>query len=152
MARPTTLRFGAGVFYVGDGATPEVFTKVCGFDSVELQLSKSTSSTAVADCDQPDEPIWDEKDITTMGWQMTFSGVLAVESWPTLEDATFSSVSTSIRLEINGLGAGSGTPIKRYAGKAHITASPTGKRGERMQVSVSVDGDGELARSNVAAA
>lgn len=152
MARPTTLRFGAGVLYIGDGASPEVFTKVCGFDSADMTIDKSTNSTAVPDCDDPDEAIWDEKDVTTMGWSMSFSGVATVEGWPLLESATFSSASRNIRWDVAGLGTGAGTPNKRYSGKAHIKAALSGKRGERFTVKTDLDGDGELSRTNVAAA
>ncbi|HZH10546.1 MAG TPA: phage tail tube protein [Microvirga sp.] len=153
MAAPTTLRFGAGAFYIGDGATPtEVFAKVCGFTEMELTIDKETNDTTVPDCDDPDAAAWTERDVVALAWSMTFSGVLAKEALPLLEDATFSSAPTNVRLDLAGAGEGSGTPNKRYAGRAHINHSITGARGEKWQVSVTVTGDGELVRSDVAAA
>lgn len=151
MARPTTLRFGAGTFWIGDGADPEVFTKVCGFNSVELTTDKSTNDTTVADCDDPDAPTWTEKDVVSLSWSMSFSGVMAVESLDTVETAVMSSVSTNVRLELAGAGTGAGKTIRRYAGAAHLKNSITGQRGEKYQVKVDGEGDGELTVQSVAA-
>lgn len=151
MAAPTTLRFGAGVFYIGDGASPEVFTKVCGFNSSEVTIDKSTSSTTVPDCDDVDEAAWEEKDVSSKSWSMSFSGVAAVEALPTLETATLSGVSVNVRLDLLGAGTGAGTTTRRYAGAAHVKSSLTGQRGERWSVKVDVEGDGALTISSVAA-
>lgn len=152
MAAPQTLRFGAGAFYIGDGAETEVFSKICGFTEMELTIDKETNDTTVPDCDSPDNASWTERDVVALAWSMTFSGVLAKEALPLLEDATFSSAAANVRLDLAGAGEGTGTPVKRYAGRAHINHSITGTRGEKWQVSVTVTGDGELLRSDVAAA
>lgn len=153
MAAPTTLKFGAGAFYIGDGATPtEVFTKLCGFTEMELTIDKETNDSTVPDCDDPDAAAWTERDVVSLSWSMTFSGVLAKEALPLLEAETLQSDTTNIRLDLAGAGTGAGTPNKRYAGRAHINHSITGSRGEKWQVEVTVTGDGALTVTNVAAA
>lgn len=150
MAAPTTLRFGAGTFYIGDGATPEVFTKICGFESAEINLDKSLGSTTVPDCDDPDAAVWEEKDATSQSWSMSFSGVAAVAAMPKLETATLSSASVNVRLDIAGAGTGAGTTTRRYAGAAHVKHGLSGQRGQRWQVKVTAEGDGALVISSVA--
>lgn len=153
MASPTTLRFGAGAFYIGDGATPtEVFTKICGFNEVSLSIEKETNDTTVPDCDNPDAASWTERDVVALSWSMSFSGVLAKEALPLLEAETFQSAPTNVRLDLAGAGSGGATPNKRYSGRAHIRHTITASRGEKWQVEVTVEGDGTLASTDVAAA
>ncbi|WP_053239930.1 phage tail tube protein [Pleomorphomonas koreensis] len=152
MAKPTTQKFGAGTFYIGDGATPEVFTKVCGFTEVELALDKSTNDTTVPDCDNPDAPAWTERDVVSLSWSFSFAGVMAVGSLDLIEGASFGGESTNIRFDLDGAGTGSGTPIRRYAGAAHVKHTLNGRFGEKYKINVSGEGDGELVKSNVAAA
>ena len=66
MAQPTTFSFGKGTIEVGDGETPEVFSKVCGFNSIEMSLKKDTNDTTVPDCDDPDAPAWKQRDVTSI--------------------------------------------------------------------------------------
>lgn len=153
MAAPTTFRFGAGVFSIGDGATPtELFTKICGFTEYTLAVEKETNDTTVPDCDDPDAAAWTERDVVSQAWSATCSGVLAKEALPLLEAATFQSAPTNIRFDLIGAGTGTGTPNKRYTGRAHIRHTITGSRGEKVQVEVTVEGDGALIATNVAAA
>lgn len=152
MARPTTLSFGTGAFYIGDGAAPEVFTKVCGFTQAELTFDKSTNDTTVPDCDDPDGAAWVERDVVSLSWSMSFSGVAAKEALDLLDDVTMGSLSRNIRFDMAGGGTGAGTPNRRYAGAAHIKHSLSGQRGEKYQVKIDVEGDGALTKSSVAAA
>jgi hypothetical protein len=151
MALPTTLRFGAGAFYLGDGVTPtEVFTKVCGFTEASLAIEKESNDTTVPDCDDPDAASWTERDVVALSWAMTFSGVLAVEALAQLETATLQSAPTNIRLDLLGAGTGAGTPIRRYEGRGHIRHTITAARGEKWQVEVTVEGDGAITSTSVA--
>lgn len=152
MAAPKTLRFGAGALYIGDGADPEVFTKVCGFTSMELTIDKETNDTTVPDCDDPDAAAWTERDVVALSWSMTASGVTAVEALPILEEATISSAPVNIRLDLAGAGTGVGTTVRRYAGRAHITQGMSADRGQKWQTSVTAQGDGALTITSVAAA
>jgi hypothetical protein len=152
MAKPTTLRFGAGAFYLGDGATPEVFTKLCGFESVTLTVDKTTNDTTVADCDDPDAAAWTERDAVALGWSFSFQGVMAVGSLDLIEAATFATAAQNVRFDLAGAGTGAGTTVRRYAGAAHIKHELSGNRNERFQVKVDGEGDGALVQTSVAAA
>lgn len=150
MAQPATLKFGAGVFALGDGATPtETFTKICGFTSMEMEITKDTTDSTVPDCADPDAAIWTTSDVKSQGWKMAFEGFAAVAAWPLIESAALAGISRSVRLYVVGAGTGGGTPDRLYAGKAHVTMKVNAKLSEKWQVSVEVMGDGPLAVSSV---
>lgn len=149
MARPTTIPYGAGRFLIGDGADPEVFVAPCGFTQANVTIDKSTNETAVPDCDDPDAPVWSETGVTTMSWSMQLQGVMAKESYALYEAAALSSKSVSVRHELKGAGTGTGTPDKRYQGKAHIKIQLQAQRGEKYQVTLDAQGDGELTSTNI---
>lgn len=152
MAQPTVLSFGKGIFFLGDGATPtEVFTKICGFNSMGLQIQKDTNDVTIPDCDDPDAPAWKATDVLNLAWSLTFEGIMAKEAEPLLWAATSRGVSTNIRQRLVGFGAGAGTPDLQFTGKGHVSHEITGQRGSKWQVKVTVTGDGALARASVAA-
>ncbi len=152
MAQPTVFSFGKGLVYLGDAASPdEIFTKLCGFNSIGLQIEKDTNDVTIPDCDDPDLAAWRATDVLALGWTAEFEGILAKEAEPLLWAAVNSSEARSIRIRIIGGGTGSGTPDLEFSGKAHIAENISGARGEKYQVSVTATGDGALVRASVAA-
>ena len=149
MSIPTTLKFGAGVAYLGDGADPEVLAKLCGFTKGELTFSKETKDNSVPDCADPDAPIWKTTDVTGMGWSIKYEGFATPASLPLIEAAMMSSTSRMLRHYLKGAGAGGASgPDRLYEGRAHVTLSLNGQLGERWQISVEATGDGPLAISS----
>ena len=45
---------------IGDGATPEVFTPLCGLRSKTLTINNSEIDVTTADCETPGGPLWTE--------------------------------------------------------------------------------------------
>lgn len=150
MAVPSTLKFGAGLFYLGDGATPEVFTKICGVTSYDVEVTKDTNDASVPDCDNPDAAIWTTSDVTSQGWKMSVEGFAVPAALPLIEGATLSSAAVGIRFYLKGAGVGAGTPDRLYSGTAHVSMKLTGKLGDKWQVSVEVTGDGALTIASAA--
>ncbi len=152
MAKPTVYPFGAGVVYVGDGASPdENFTKLCGFTSMELTIEKDTNDSTIPDCDDPDKAAWRDTDVLAMAWSAEFEGYYAKESSDLVWDAVSSGTSTNLRIRLIGAGSGSGTPDLQFAGKGHFGLGLNGELGSKWQNTLPVTGDGEIVRSNVAA-
>ncbi|SEG59095.1 phage tail tube protein [Bosea lathyri] len=151
MAQPTVLSFGKGLLYLGDGASPEVFTKICGFNSIKLTIDKDTNDVTIPDCDDPDAPAWKATDVLNMGWSAEFEGISTKEGEPLLWAAINRAEATSLRLRMVGFGSGSGTPDLQFSGKAHIAGDITGQRGSKWQTSAKATGDGALTRTMVAA-
>ena len=54
MTLPTTFDFAQ--LKLGDGATPEVFTVVCGLETTGINQSAQTSDRYVRDCTAPATP------------------------------------------------------------------------------------------------
>lgn len=151
MAKPTVLPFGAGIVYIGDGADPEVFTKLCGFNSMNLTIEKDTNDVTVPDCDDPDAAAWQSTDVLSLAWSMEFEGVYAKESSDLIWDAVSSGQANSIRVRLVNAGSGVGTPDLQFSGKGHFGLELSGERGSKWQNTLPVTGDGELVRTKVAA-
>lgn len=152
MAQPTVLAFGKGLFFLGDGAlVDEAFQKICGFNSMSLQIQKDTNDVTIPDCDNPDAPAWKATDVLNMSWAMSFEGIMAKEAEPLIWAGSNRGISTNIRQRLLGFGAGAGTPDLEFSGKGHLSHEITGQRGNKWQVKVTVVGDGALARASVAA-
>lgn len=152
MAQPTVLSFGKGLVYFGDGASPdETFAKICGFNSISLQIEKDTNDVTIPDCDDPDAPAWRATDVLSIAWTAEFEGIMAKEAEATLWDAVNSANATNIRIRLVGFGTGGATPDLQFSGAAHIGATISGERGNKYQISVTATGDGALTRTMVAA-
>lgn len=80
MARPTTIRGTKLLIKLGDGASPEVFTQPCGLSTKNFNRTASTNDFNVADCDDPDAPIWTERVKSALSSTITGNGVLAKEA------------------------------------------------------------------------
>lgn len=151
MAQPTVLSFGKGLVYFGDGADPEVFAKICGFNSISLQIEKDTNDVTIPDCDDPDAPAWRATDVLSLAWTAEFEGIMAKEAEATLWAAVNRADATNIRIRLVGFGTGGATPDLQFSGAAHIGATISGERGNKYQISVTATGDGALTRTMVAA-
>jgi hypothetical protein len=150
MAAPVTARFGAG--FIEFETSPGIFTKLCGFNSIGFTLQKELNDTTVPDCDLPDAPAWVERDVVSQSGSFSCSGVAAREALPFIEAATFSAVSTNVRITIAGFGATGPLPNRRFAGRFHIQHELTGERGNKWEVSVEGESDGAITVTSVAAA
>lgn len=142
MAQPTTARPGKMRILLGDGASPEVFTAPCGLTTKALRVSKDLSDVLIPDCDDPDAPNWLARDVTSLSIEITGEGLLAAESEAVWNDATFSTESVNVKVEIEFT-----TGTRTFLGKFHVTASPTAQAGQRVSIDVSMQSDGIIVSS-----
>jgi hypothetical protein len=149
MAAPVTARFGAG--FIEIQTAPNVFTKLCGFNSIEISIEKELNDTTVPDCDNPDAPAWVARDVVSQSGSFSCSGVMAKDALPLIEAATLSGLSTATRITIGGMGATGPLPNRRYAGAFHIQHAIQGERGNRWEISVEGESDGAITITSVAA-
>lgn len=146
MAQPTTARFGAFIVSLGNGDSPLTYTAPCGFTSKALNLQKNLSEVAIPDCDDPDAPFWVARDVQTLTAAVSGEGVLAAESIDKWLDAFYSTESVQVQIEIE-LAA---FPTETFTGLMHVDGfNITAEQGGRVQVSVSMQSDGELVRTQV---
>lgn len=136
MAAPTTFKFGSFIVKVGDGDTPEVFAAPCGFTQRSLQFTANTNATQVPDCDDPDAPVWEEHDVTTMTAQVTGQGVLAATAHEVWREWFLSGEARNVRVEIAGA-------TSYYSGKAILTNFQLDSEiGSRVTVNVNLQASG----------
>lgn len=144
MAKPRTLSFGNFKVYLGDGASPEVFTAPCGFTQKSLTINAQSSSTNVPDCDDPEAVAWEEKAVSVLSAQVQGSGVMAMASLATWRDWALSGQHQKVRVEFADTGANGGG---YYEGFAILTtlghATTLGSDGNKVQLQVTLDSDGE---------
>lgn len=142
MARPTTLRGSKLLIMLGDGADPEVFTAPCALSTKAFNRSATTNDFNVADCDDPDAPVWTERAKGALSSGITGSGTLAKESIDTWE-AFFEDVdSRNIRVKIDyAVGP------RTYEGKYHLTTfNITGEQDGLMQYEIELTSDGPVTK------
>lgn len=140
MAKPTTFRGTSLLIKLGDGGIPEAFDFPCGLTTSGLNRSAETSDTTVPDCDDPDAPAWTEREVSTMSWEASGSGVLASESVSVWDAWHASGLPKNVQIDVGAAGTG-----RRYTGRALLTAyNITGERGQKVTVEVTLSGDGEL--------
>lgn len=151
MALPTTIKFGAGALYIGDGAGSETFDKICGFTSISTEWGKDTNTTQTPDCDTPDVATFDAKDVISFNFAASFDGVMAKEAIAKIHSAYASTTSRNFKIRIVGAGTGGGTPDLLISGAAHFKYSNKAERGSRFEVSVSLENDGTVTSTSVAA-
>lgn len=141
MARPTTIRFGRMLIKLATPATPAVFVAPCGFTSKSLALTKNLEEVNIPDCDNPDDPAWIGRDVSSLSAQVSGDGILAEESlsmWITAFQST-----EPYPVEIELVLAGTASFI--WTGMMHVSnVTVAGEQGGRITISVEMQSDGEL--------
>lgn len=143
MAQPVTAKFGKFRVLLGDGATPETFAAPCGFTSKSFTLSKNLQEITIPDCDDPDAPFWIARDTESLSASISGEGLAAAESIDTWTDAAYATDPINARVEIEFT---TGTLV--FAGPFHIDSfNPSAEQGGRVQLSVSMQSDGQITKT-----
>lgn len=141
MAKPVTARFGKMLIKLGDGAEPEVFAAPCGLTTKSLTLSKNLNEVDIPDCDDPDAASWVGRDVQNLTASISGDGVLAAEAIPTWDSAFKDTYSVNVEISIE---FETGTLL--YEGAMHLESFEiSAESGGRVQVSISMQSDGEIA-------
>lgn len=142
MAKPTTVRFGRFLIKLATVAAPTVFVAPCGFTSKSLVLSKNLEEITIPDCDNPDDPAWVGRDVSSLSASVSGDGVLAEESVEVWLNAFNSTVPVPVEIELLLSGGASVT----WTGNMHLAnLTVGGEQGGRVTISVEMQSDGELA-------
>lgn len=141
MAKPTTVRFGKFFVRISNGDLPPKFIAPCGFTSKSFSRSKTLSDIIIPDCDDPDHPVWLERDVISLSSTINGEGVLSKTALPYWEQAFDSGESFECEIEMQYLDGESDL----YIGRFHIESLEiTGSQGERVTISVTMQSDGEV--------
>lgn len=148
MAAPTTAKFGQFFVRLSDGATPATFIAPCGFTSKSFTRNKTLNEAQIPDCDDPDAPVWSARDVASMSATISGSGVLAKSAVAVWEEALASTDSIEAEVELVYTDGAKET----YVGNFHLeNFDVTGSIGERVNVSVTMQSDGEVTHTAAAA-
>lgn len=140
MAKPTTLRGTKLLIKLGDGASPETFTAPCALTTKSFNRSAGVNEFNVADCDDPDAPIWTERVKSALSGTVSGSGTLAKESLDIYEDFLAAVDSRNVQITIDFP-----TDARTYEGAFHLTTlNITGEQDGLIQVEIEMQSDGEI--------
>lgn len=139
MAQPTVLPGTKLLILVGDGASPEVFAQPCGLTTTGIDFKASTNTTLIPDCDNPEAPAWEAKDINGLSASVSGSGVMAAEAFDTWND-WFQSIepkNCQIKLDSAALGYWQGQFVLS-------DLKFGGQRGQKVTIDVTLDNTGAI--------
>jgi predicted secreted protein len=139
MAQPTVLAGTKLLILVGDGASPEVFAAPCGLTTRGFDLSASTNTTLIPDCDDPEAPAWEAKDVNALSASVTGSGVMAVESFDIWNDWFMQAAGKRVQIKLDNAVLG------HWAGTFVLTGLKFGgQRGQKVTVDITLANDGQV--------
>lgn len=139
MAQPTVIAGTKLLILLGDGGSPEVFAAPCGLTTTGFTLSASTNTTLIPDCDDPELPAWEAKDVNALSGQVSGSGVMAVESFDLWNNFFLGAVSKNVQIKLDNAGLGS------YKGSFILTSFKlSGQRGQKVTVDITLDNNGAI--------
>lgn len=143
MAQPKTARGTKVHILQGNGAGPEVFAAYCGLNAKTFNFRTQTNTQLVPDCDNPDDPAW--QDVTKSGrsLQVTGTGLLdTVTALPAYRAAYASPDPAHYRMEIGvPLASGGG----HWAASMQLTdLTITGNDNELTTVSITLESSGPV--------
>ncbi len=139
MAQPTVLVGTKLLILVGNGNSPETFAQPCGLTTRNFNLKASTNTTLIPDCDDPEAPAWEAKDVNALSADVSGAGVMAVESFDTWNDWFMAATSRhcQIKLDDDALG--------QWEGSFIITdLKYGGVRGQKVTLDVTLVNDGAV--------
>ena len=134
MSIPTTERGNLVHIYVGDGETPEVFTKFCGLKTKGFTHQVNTSDETIEDCDNPDATPVRLVNIESEQWDLSGEGLYNVDQKSVVQEAV--GKSKNYKFEI---GAG-----EVWSGPAVLTTRSLAAEGKgRVTQTLSFASDGK---------
>lgn len=139
MAKPVTLSASKLSIWLGDGASPEQFVAPCGLTTRGITFNAASNDSVIPDCDDPDLPAWIERNIASLEASVSGSGVLSVAAFPKWNDFMQGGVSINCRVVLDHAQLG------YYEGLFILSQfEVTGEQGNKINVSVKLDSDGEI--------
>lgn len=87
MSRPNTLRGTYVEVLMGDGATPEVFTVLCGITTKAITAQLNTGDSFTRDCADPEDIPVRELILASRQWDLRGSGQMNRDNVKNLMDA-----------------------------------------------------------------
>lgn len=143
MAFATTAKFEQLVLETSDnGGT--TWSRICGLTDVEINRTANLDTVEVPDCDDESLPFGVERQVRSLEFNISGTGVWAQESHGTMMDWFYSSASKDVR--IGHLNADSGD-TEYEEGSGYLTnLSNSRTKGQKITASIEVQFDGTPTR------
>jgi predicted secreted protein len=139
MAQPTVIVGTKLLILVGDGASPEVFSQPCGLTTRGIEFKASTNTTLIPDCDDPEAPAWEAKDVNGLSATVTGSGVMAVESFDIWNDWFQAALAHNCQIKLDDAALG------YWQGQFILTdLKYNGQRGNKVLIDITLDNTGAV--------
>lgn len=142
MALPDIVKGSYVDILIGDGATPEVFTPLCGVTTRNFTAQVNTNDVFVPDCADPEDIPVRRVNPTGKQWDLSGEGLLNLANWQDLDAAL--GTTKNFRFVVDRQTGTTGTGY--YSGPAMITNMQIGGvvgGGEYASVSLTIASDGE---------
>lgn len=109
------------VVKMGNGATPEVFSVICGMENITLNQTANTTDRFRRDCAKPASIPSRKVRVNSRQWDLTGSGVVNMDEFDRLNDAL--GLRKSLQIDFGKRdGTDAGDIIGTYAGPGVITS------------------------------
>lgn len=141
MSYPTEI--DAVIVKLGDGATPEVFTTVCGIENATVNQTVSSTDRFRRDCAKPGQLPARKVRVTGKQWDVTGSGVANVAEIARLKSAL--GISRNYQLvAIKYDGTDTGDELGTFAGTGVLTATNMNLSPNEGTSEITIAGEDEL--------
>jgi Phage tail tube protein len=146
MTKPVPVKGRHFAVSFGDGATPEVFTKLCGLKNAELsQTFAAAFEETVFDCDDPDDVGAIYREVGVSDWSISGSGLYNPAQIVAVE-GLFGAVHTFRFMQTNALTL----PKFYWEGKGFITSNSISATDTEMgQMATEIIAAGPLIRAPI---
>lgn len=141
MSYPIEIDFA--VVKIGDGASPEVFTTICGIENATVNQTAQTSDQQKIDCAKPGKAPTRTVRVTGTQWDVTGSGVTSVEQIPALQAALGKRKNFKIVALAND-GTDTGDELGTFSGRAVLTAANLNLQRTAGTMEITLAGEGDL--------
>jgi predicted secreted protein len=139
MVQPKVIAGTKLLLLVGNGASPEIFGEPCGLTTKSFDLSASTNTTVIPDCDDPEAAAWEATDINALSGTASGTGVMAAEAFSVWNAWFMSTEGRNMQIKLDHPDLG------HYAGFFKLTTFKlSGTRGNKVTVDVTIKNDGEV--------
>lgn len=128
---------------VGNGATPEVFTIVCGIETATINRSVNTTDRFRRDCAKPAAIPARKVRVNSKQWDVSGSGVINIDEFETFDDAL--GIRKTYRLEFGKRdGTDEGEIVGHYQGPAVMTAANINMGADEGTADITLAGEDDI--------
>jgi len=130
------------VVKMGNGASPEVFSIVCGMENITLNQTVNTTDRFRRDCAKPASIPSRKVRVNSRQWDLTGSGVVNMDEFERFQDAL--GIRKNLQVEFGKRdGTDAGEIIGTYAGPGVVTAFNI-SQGDEGSGEITIAGEDEI--------